>query len=120
MTPTERETYRQLQGEIKRRRNLGESNLIIRNGKIVQYGPRKFQTRVLVNDRSTAIKEKDTSALEIGHDSPTADHNHTPMDQDQSTIVKDKVTHPPTTIESESSTTDHSNTLMDQDKTASS
>ena len=38
MTPTEREAYRQLQGEIKRRRNLGESNLIIRNGKVIQYG----------------------------------------------------------------------------------
>ena len=89
---------------------------------IVQYGPRKFQTCVLINNQSTAIKDKDTSAPKIGHDSPTADHNHTAMDEDQSTVVKDKVTHPPTTvtIESESSTTDHSNTLIDQDKTTSS
>ena len=37
MTPTEREAYRKLQEEIRRRKSLGESNLIIRNGKITQY-----------------------------------------------------------------------------------
>ena len=37
MTLTEREAYRKLQEEIKRRKNLGETNLIIQNGKIIQY-----------------------------------------------------------------------------------
>ena len=37
MTPTECEAYRKLQEEIKRHKNLGETNLIIRNGKIIQY-----------------------------------------------------------------------------------
>ena len=37
MTPTEREAYRKLQEEIKRRKNLGETNLIIRNGNNIQY-----------------------------------------------------------------------------------
>ena len=37
MTPIEREAYRKLQEEIKRRKSLGETNLIIRNGKIIQY-----------------------------------------------------------------------------------
>ena len=30
MTPTEREAYRKLQDEMKRCKNLGETNLIIR------------------------------------------------------------------------------------------
>ena len=56
MTPTEREAHRKLQDEIKRRKSLGESNyLILHNGKIIQYVP-KFQTRVLVNNTSAAVK----------------------------------------------------------------
>ena len=34
MTPTEREAYRKLQEEIKRRKNLGETNLIIQMVKL--------------------------------------------------------------------------------------
>ena len=62
MTPTEREAYRKLQDEMKRRKNLGETNLIIRNGKIIQYIPRKFQTRVLVNNQPTATTNRNTPA----------------------------------------------------------
>ena len=86
------------------------------------HGLRKFQTCVLINNQSNAIKDKDTSAPKVGHDGSAADHDHTTMDQDQSTVVKDKVTHPQTTIESESSTilitTIH--LAMNQDKTTSS
>ena len=55
MTPTEREAYRKLQEEIRRRKSLGESNLIIRNGKITQYVPKKFKTRVLINNSSAVV-----------------------------------------------------------------
>ena len=59
MTPTEHEAYRKLQEEIKRRKSLGEGNLIIQNGEIIQYVPKKFKTRVLINN---PVGSKDTLA----------------------------------------------------------
>ena len=86
MTPTEREAYRKLQDEMKRCKNLGEINLIIRNGKIIQHIPRKFQARVLVNNQSTATENRDTPAhAKTGLDNLDVDQNDTSMDQDKST-----------------------------------
>ena len=59
MTPTELEAYRKLQEEIKRCKALGEKNLIIRNGKIVQYEQRKFNTRVLTNNLTATSETRD-------------------------------------------------------------
>ena len=100
MTPTEREAYRKLQEEIKRRKSLGESNLIIRNGKITQYVPKKFKTCVLINNSSAVVESKDTPAPGIAdhstdnssaptmvepNDSSTDDQNDVPMAQDSTT-----------------------------------
>ena len=82
MTPTEREAYRKLQEEIKRRKNLGETNLIIRNGKIIQYVQKKFRTRVLTNNSSVATKNKDSCPEIKSHDSSTVDQNQAPTSQD--------------------------------------
>ena len=59
MTPTEREAYRKLQEELKRRKTLGEKNLIIRNGKIIQYEQKSFRTRVLTNNLSVVSENRD-------------------------------------------------------------
>ena len=92
MTPTEREAYRKLQEEIKRRKNLGETNLIIRNGKIIQYVQKKFRTRVLTNNSSVATKNKDSCPEIKSHDSSTesndahsSNQNPVPMIQDDTT-----------------------------------
>ena len=100
MTPTEREAYRKLQEEIKRRKSLGESNLIIRNGKITQYVPKKFKIRVLINNSSAVVESKDTPAPGVAdrstdnssaptvvepNDSSTDDQNDVPMAQDSTT-----------------------------------
>ena len=77
MTPTEREAYRKLQEEIKRRKSLGESNLIIRNGKITQYVPKKFKTRVLINNSSAVVENKDTPTL--GAVDPPTDDSSVPI-----------------------------------------
>ena len=82
MTPTEREAYRKLQEEIKRRKNLGETNLIIRNGKIIQYVQKKFRTRVLTNNSSVATKNKDSCPEIKSHDSSTVDQDQAPTSQD--------------------------------------
>jgi len=60
MTPTERETYKKLYEELKRRRSQGENNLIIRNGRIVPYAD-KFQSRILFNNPSNTVPS--TSSL---------------------------------------------------------
>ena len=62
MTPTEQEAYRKLQEEIKRCKSQGENNLIICNGKIIQYAPKKFRTHVLINNPPTPVENNDTSA----------------------------------------------------------
>lgn len=83
MTPTEREAYRKLQQEIKRRKNSGETNLIIRNGKIVQYVQKQFKTRVLTNNSSTVIENKDTHPTALAAiNSSTTDQNQVSMPQD--------------------------------------
>ena len=82
MTPTEREAYRKLQEEIKRRKNSGETNLIIRNGKIVQYVQKQFKTRVLTNNSSTVIENKDTYPTPVAaNNSSTTDQNQVSMSQ---------------------------------------
>ena len=97
MTPTEREAYRKLQEEFKRCKSLGESNLIIRNGKTTQYVPKKFKTHVLINNPTAVVGSKDTPAPGAAdpptdnssvptavkpNDSSTDDQNDVPMIQD--------------------------------------
>ena len=48
LTPPEREAHKKLYQELKRRRNDGENNLVIRNGRIIPYSE-KFQSRILFN-----------------------------------------------------------------------
>ena len=100
MTPTEREAYRKLQEEIRRRKSLGESNLIIRNGKITQYVPKKFKTRVLINNSSDVVENKDTSTL--GAVDPPTDDSSVPIvvkpndtsndDQNDVPMIQDSIT----------------------------
>ena len=101
MTPTEREAYRKLQEEIKRRKSLGESNLIIRNGKIIRYVPKKLKHAcMLINNSSAVVESKDTPAPGVAdhstdnssaptvvepNDSSTDDQNDVPMAQDSTT-----------------------------------
>lgn len=94
MTPTEREAYRKLQEELKRRKNMGETNLIIRNGKIIQYMQKKFRTRVLTNSSSTVTENEVTRppVAAKSQDSSTTDPITVSMSQNSH--------HAPVTIES--------------------
>ena len=113
MTPTECEAYRKLQEEIKRRKNLGETNLIIRNGKIIQYVQKKFRTRVLTNNSSVATKNKDSCPEIKSQDSSTVDPNRAPTSQDFQQA--------PVTAESNDSHSSNQNPVpMIQDDTTSS
>ena len=49
MSPKEREAHKKVYEELKKRRNDGESNLVIRNGKIVSYVPYPYRTRFITN-----------------------------------------------------------------------
>lgn len=108
MTPTEREAYRKLQEEIKRRKSLGESNLIIRNGKIIQYVPKKFRSRVLANNSSAVVESKDTPAPDAAD--PPTDNSSAPTVVNAPTVVKPN----------DSSTDDQNDVPMIQDSTTSS
>ena len=61
MTPSEREAHKLLYNQLQTRRSQGESNLIIRNGKIVTYIPGQYKSRVLVNNQ-TATSAHPTTA----------------------------------------------------------
>lgn len=73
MSPKEREAHKKLYEELKRRRNQGENNLVIRHGKIVPYVPRTYRTRTITNpvhtgsntnaSLSATAMESDTSAV---------------------------------------------------------
>ena len=61
MTPNEREAHKLLYNQLQTRRSQGESNLIIRNGKIVTYIPGQYKSHVLVNNQ-TATSAHPTTA----------------------------------------------------------
>ena len=61
MTPSEREAHKLLYNQLQTRRSQGESNLIIRNGKIVTYIPGQYKSHVLVNNQ-TATSAHPTTA----------------------------------------------------------
>ena len=78
LTPTERAAHKRLYEELKRRRNHGENNLIIRNGRIVPY-TEKFQSRVWFNNLPNTSGAPDLSAsnttcmdLNPSHDNPSS------------------------------------------------
>ena len=51
--------FLQIRSQIKICKALGEKNLIIRNGKIVQYEQRRFNTRVLTNNLTVTSETRD-------------------------------------------------------------
>ena len=55
MSPKEREAHRKVYEELKKRKNEGENNLVIRNGKIVPYIPHSYRTRVITNHSKVSI-----------------------------------------------------------------
>ena len=57
MSPKEREAHKKLYEQLKRRKNQGERNLIIRHGKIVPYVPRTYRTRIITSSIPAAAPE---------------------------------------------------------------
>ena len=55
MSPKEREAHRKVYEELKKQKNEGENNLVIRNGKIVPYIPHSYRTRVITNHSKVSI-----------------------------------------------------------------
>ena len=76
MSPKEREAHKKLYEELKKRKNQGESNLVIRRGKIVPYVPHTYRTRIITNPVSATVPETNNR--------PTA----TAMESDVSTVSK--------------------------------
>ena len=54
MSPKEREAHKKVYEELKRQRNQGENNLVIRNGKIVSYISRSYRTHVITSPSTTS------------------------------------------------------------------
>ena len=97
-----------------RRKTLGEKNLIIRNGKIIQYEQKRFRTRVLTNNLSVASENRDTHppvASESQNSSATnKTSNHVPTIHDD-TSVKAK--------SNDAYSSDHNFAPLSQDDTTS-